>query len=532
MASTTGIELGPDSCVLVGVRPGAGGAVDVAALRVIEPASWPATDVAQGEALRDARRSKRFPRTARVVVWGLPEEPPADAAISLAGLRPITAAGFRIDAVLTPPQALALLAATRPRSSGTGAVAWLALNIHGAAIAIVRGSELLFSRTFEWSYNPGEMSSKRQLLQRYSLVAHLAPELRRGIAAVRASHGVAVDAAVTCGDLPELRSLTMPLIEELDLEVETLDSTDGLRPVGKAKLERFAESAPALRLACAAALAPSRQRRPAVSTLAVAAVAIIAALSWGGYAYFSRRVARSVAPQQASGAAPAPAVTRPRPAAPPGQKPSSTAPSPGAQTPTAAKTSPAAPKPPAEAGPAVPPARSAEQQSTGVADARVGRKSAPPAVPAAPKPVAQAGPPAPKPVPPASPGSRPPIESYPGAGISAPSPAPRPSALQIAKPPQPSQTATTDAPPATPAVPGSRQVPLKDPLPRVDSILIDQDRRLAIVNGAIVAVGDAVGPRVVVQIESNAVVLREPSGLVVRVTMRAKPGSLSSFPRM
>jgi hypothetical protein len=70
-------------------------------------------------------------------------------------------------------------------------------------------------------------------------------------------------------------------------------------------------------------------------------------------------------------------------------------------------------------------------------------------------------------------------------------------------------------------------MPLKDPLPRLDSILIDQDRRLAILDGAIVEVGAAVGPRVVVQIDRNAVILREPSGHVVRVTMRAKPGSLS-----
>jgi hypothetical protein len=94
------------------------------------------------------------------------------------------------------------------------------------------------------------------------------------------------------------------------------------------------------------------------------------------------------------------------------------------------------------------------------------------------------------------------------------------------------EPATAVAPPVKPSVPGNRQVPLKDPLPRVDSILIDQDRRLAIVDGAIVTVGDAVGPRVVMQIERNAVILREPSGLVVRVTMRAKPGTLSSAPSM
>jgi hypothetical protein len=56
----------------------------------------------------------------------------------------------------------------------------------------------------------------------------------------------------------------------------------------------------------------------------------------------------------------------------------------------------------------------------------------------------------------------------------------------------------------------------------VDSILIDQDRRLAIVDGTIVMIGDAVGPRVVVQIDRDGVVLREPSGVSVRLTLRTR----------
>ena len=70
--------------------------------------------------------------------------------------------------------------------------------------------------------------------------------------------------------------------------------------------------------------------------------------------------------------------------------------------------------------------------------------------------------------------------------------------------------------------PGTRYVPLKDPLPQVDSILIDQERRLAIIDGAVVGVGDAVGPRSVMQIESDVVDFREPSGLIVRVHVRPK----------
>jgi hypothetical protein len=58
-------------------------------------------------------------------------------------------------------------------------------------------------------------------------------------------------------------------------------------------------------------------------------------------------------------------------------------------------------------------------------------------------------------------------------------------------------------------------------LPKLDSILIDEDRRLAIMNGAIVRVGDTVGLRTVVQIDRDAVILREPSGLSVRIALRS-----------
>ena len=54
----------------------------------------------------------------------------------------------------------------------------------------------------------------------------------------------------------------------------------------------------------------------------------------------------------------------------------------------------------------------------------------------------------------------------------------------------------------------------------MDSILIARDRRVAVVGGSIVGIGDSVGARVVVQIERTAVVLREPSGYELRVALR------------
>ena len=63
---------------------------------------------------------------------------------------------------------------------------------------------------------------------------------------------------------------------------------------------------------------------------------------------------------------------------------------------------------------------------------------------------------------------------------------------------------------------------MKEELPRVDSILIDQERRLAVIEGTIAGVGERVGGRVIVQIDPEAVTLREPSGLLVRASVRSR----------
>src|SRR5207248_11119540 len=126
-----------------------------------------------------------------------------------------------------------------------------------------------------------------RLLQRYSLVAFLSPEIRRAMLAAR-EKGSAVEAIVTCGNLPDLRSMTMPLIEELDVEVETLDSLEGLG-VKPAAADRLSEMAPTIRIACAGAIArptrpndPSKKPKPiAVRLLPAAAVVLgLAGPAW------------------------------------------------------------------------------------------------------------------------------------------------------------------------------------------------------------------------------------------------------------
>jgi hypothetical protein len=235
----TGIELTPDSCVVVDVSRG-GRLPRLSALHVIEPAEWPPDN------LEEIRRQRPFSSHAHIVQW---DDDPA-------GLAALVDAGFVIDAVITPEQALAIVARERNRPTPAGATAWIALSRHGAALVIVKGADLLYSRRIPWRYRKATRLNE-QLLQRYLFVAHLAPELQHAMSVVGGDHGVTVDGVVTCGDLPDLRSLTMPLTEELDIEVETLDSLEGFDVTKSALADRAIEYAPALRLAAAATAVPA-----------------------------------------------------------------------------------------------------------------------------------------------------------------------------------------------------------------------------------------------------------------------------------
>lgn len=565
MPSITGIELGPDSCVLVSARS-LEDAAEVSALHLIERAEWPQHDLAQTTMLRAIRRRKRLPRRANVVAWGLDEPAPANAPHVRSLLKPVIASGFRIEKVMTPPEALATLSRTRPRMHGA-AVAWLALNIHGAAIAIVRDGELLFSRTFQWTYMGGVLGTRAELLQRYSLVSHLAPELRRGIMSVRSSYGAIVETIITSGDLPDLRSLTMPLIEELDLEVETLDSTEGLLSAATARNDRFAESAPALRLAVAAAISgvPLRRRGrrslPPVLKLAAAAV-IVASVAWLGQRYWKATEVRPVGERVA--AAPAPVTQNARTATVPQtprtippvsssalqQQSQSSVMVPPVSTPavtTPPVTAPAVAKPPVTTSAApTPPVTTPPVTTPLVTPPPVRTSQAPPLPkPAAPSPVTPSpasSPPAvqtnttksvPQPAPPASSPlvASPPKVTSPPIASETTKPAPAAPAPQVSTPvprdpERPARDPSVSERASKPSVAKTRPpVPLKEAVPSLESVLIAKDRRVAIVGGAIVSVGDSVGSRVVSQIDRDSVVLTEPSGYEIRVRLRHGPGT-------
>ena len=369
-------------------------------------------------------------------------------------LAPLTNAGFKVERVVSPCNALAALARVKTCRAGRGRPAG-----SQSTAPVLRSwssgpGKQIYAHSFPWDSTVGFSGSQARLLQRYSLVSFLSPEIKAAMAEARAS-GFPVEAIVTCGNLPDLRALTMPLIEELDTEVETLDSLEGLT-VAPTATDRLTESAAAIRLACAGAIArPSRpwddsKRAAAERQTALIRVAAVLALLAGiaaAYAgYFEWRDWRRAPSAPVMAAAQKP----PRPQAVPS---------------TPQRTSAEPPVPPSPTAPLI---GSPDQP-------RVNR---------------------------------------PLGAESIGSQAPPNGSRSSVHPPEATAAARGATVPARPAPP----VLLRDPLPRVTAILISNERRFATVDGGqIIGIGDALGRRVVVDIDERALVLREPSGVHVRV---------------
>jgi hypothetical protein len=610
MPGITAVELGADTCALArtSVRRGV---IRVTAVEALDPAAFPGLD-SFTVALRQTRRALRLPRRCRAVIWGLPDGASHKDSTVKPLIAPLVGAGFKIERVVSPCNALAALARLKT-ARGEGATCWIAINRGGVAIVVVRPGLQLYAHSFLWDSSVGFSGSQALLLQRYSLVAFLLPEIKRAMAVAR-EKGTPVEAIVTCGNLPDLRSLTMPLIEELDIEVETLDSLDGLVVKAEAA-DKIGELAPAIRLACAGAIARSTRAwddsKRRSRSRGLAALLRVAALVGGicavGYAYYVKsqepKSSRQHAPvtQQARAQTPPPAVSVPAkkpasnppapkatPAAPAQPKPVVTTPPPVQQkfvstpppqpkttTPPPAvsvpakkpESNPPAPKsnPPAVSVPAkkpesnpppvsAPAKKSASTPTTPPHTALQPFVTAPrPNVPAPRAPVtspAGTGSPAPlltetptrtPAVPPPAPKAIPPAASRvegrdPRTGKPQNDPRtsilePRPPAVSgPAKKPE-SNPAGLNAPPApadkpdagrfVPRTPARPMPPLlKDPIPRVTAILVSADRRFATIeDGHIIAIGDVLGRRIVVGIDQRAVVLREPSGVQIRVAL-------------
>jgi hypothetical protein len=489
----------------------------------------------------------------------------AASAPMMAALTSLTNLGIRVRSVLTPAAALTSLARTRRMFAVRGSIeAYVALDTTATCITLVRDGALITARELSWGYVDDARRAEPRRLD--DIVGRLAGELSEFVGAIGASAS-AVSQVCVCGGLPDLRSMTARLTEKLDIEVEPLDSLDSLDP--EPLLERaddFRERCAELRVAWAAAtdwppainLLRARKRQATKTALSRAAIIAGAAAGLGiGWQVQQSAWWRSRTPTSAArtasnvrppvAATPPVATTKlPTPAPPPVT----------AMKPTAPASPPVTAKPPTPAPPPV----TATKLPTPAPPPVTAMKPAAPALP----PVTATKPPTP--TPPVAARSTPPVAQPPVAKTT-PLPAVQPPTrasdtargepervqmsraatkpADAAPPAATPRTAPTIAPPLTrpqpPVPPPSvarkedvrpepaprRQVPVRTPPPEIalpfeaslGTILYSSDRKLAIIDGRIVGVGDEVRGARVTDITPTAVFVRDVQGKLRRLTV-------------
>jgi hypothetical protein len=391
-------------------------------------------------------------------------------------LRPLQEAGLRIHSAVTAPNALASLARTRRSLAAPESIElYVALEETATAAALVRDGALLAACTLPWGFL-ADLGS-RQPRGREALALKLGDEVSAFLSNIGAAPS-AIEQLLICGGLPDLRSMTVPLMERLDLEVETLDSLFGIDVARlPASAEDFRDRAAELRVAWAPAadwLAPinlTRPRHRRVTKTLVARAAIAAGVAVGvGLGWRIEQsdwwAAKQVAPQRPATAAPQPAPPAPR--------------GPARVTAPVPATLPV----PAAPAPRVPPPRSVAVEAPPV------NEPPPPRVDAAPPTVAVARP-------------------APIVASAAPAGVPEPPAR--AEPPAPRRV--------------ERYTPRESPPIPFDAvlgtILFSADRKLAIIDGRIVGIGEEVRGARIVDITSAAVLLRDSQGRTRILTLGA-----------
>jgi len=578
-----GIELTPLSCRAVEVTDrgwtgrSPGGETVVRSFGV-----WPAAGVEAAQALAPYRR-----KPAAVIVWGVPNEhhqvevavgsyegmraealrilddagvptrgawadiAPAGAAdharrpviVTVAAasamttaLQPLIDAGFRVRTAVTPAAALAGLARARRTSAMPEALeVYVALDEMATCLALIRDGLLMAARELSWGFLD-DHGVDREPRRSEDIVARLGDELADFFAMYEEAGRVRQ--VCICGALPELRSTTLPLMERLDVEVETLDSLFGIDAQRVPEpADMFRSRAAELRLAWAAAadwttINLLRLQRRRWSQVVLARAAVVAGVVFGFVGAWSitqdeppevrvaaaRAVVHDVPrspsptmPRSPAAAAPLPPLVRePVPMAPIIQD----------RTPIVPLPAPEPPKPPIVAKEtAVPPAPVPNVPAAPIAIARapIAEKTPSAAAPPAREvrrvmpSVVQEPPrlPEPKPIVPVS--SRP-IVPRPPPPIRTEPPAIRQEPAIVR-----SGSAARGAPAAGPraTVDDQSALPFEAVL---TGILFSPDRQLAIIDGRIVGRGDDVRGAIVVDVTPTIVLLRDPQGRLRRLS--------------
>jgi hypothetical protein len=166
--------------------------------------------------------------------------------------------------------------------------AHVALGSSQSALGIFADGSLLYARDLDWGY-AAQSAGTSAAQDREVLASRLSTELRWSFLYLKQYWEQDVSQVLLCGDMPEIRSLTAPLIERLNIEVETLDTLEGFDAASLP--EGFAERASAMRLASSIAVGPPPvnvlpvEVAASPSGLRVFAVGTAAAVAFGAFLY-------------------------------------------------------------------------------------------------------------------------------------------------------------------------------------------------------------------------------------------------------
>jgi hypothetical protein len=216
-------ELAPTVWTFVAAEPAGEVAARFVAARVIR-----ATGAALGDDIRAFRRTAKLPLDVSVILWPRAEDPgvtPIDsrdaADVSVPGARvlrerlaPLVRAGGLVTGVWLPHECFAELAASRGLTSACVIVAHPGMTCVGFVLDGAVRARYLSSAVPRDSFD----SESARLLARYQHIASLAPHVRE---LGGAGPGVRV---LVAGHLPDLRAAMVPLVEELDHEIDVLDA--------------------------------------------------------------------------------------------------------------------------------------------------------------------------------------------------------------------------------------------------------------------------------------------------------------------
>jgi hypothetical protein len=482
-------------------------------------------------------------RTVRAAVGGLRRQADGSSRrdVAVAGvsspdvllrLEPLRRAGFAVRGVMTPAVTLGLLARHRRGAQPGSSSAYVALDSHATALCIVRDGLAVVAREIAWGFEGERGGTRESPLPIEGLAEQLAAEIRRTFLYYRQGSKQNVSELLLCGTMPEIRALTAPLIRALDVEVETLDSLEGIDTRALPQPEdRFRAQIAGLRLAWVLSADPappvnllpavSRPERRRLQTAAWAGAAALAGLAvlfaWQRDAGPGTRVATGPAPssapvgvrQRTGPVEREPAVRQPAAGASAKMASEFAGQARAAPRPDAGGGSPAiqeAPKPIGEpAGAAMPPA---PLPASAVAGGAAGQRHD---LSGADSPAVQVAMPQPRP-------DAAGAESTPGAedagrvaGVTAGAMTPAPRDDDVpglarkpsARPEAGKPTAVLDA--------ESRPDEALDALV-VRSILFSPDRRVALIDGRLVSEGDRVDGGIVAEIGPDAVIVQAASG--------------------